>query len=33
MSAVIFTDLSAEKICFRTEGKAIIDVTKKEISL
>ena len=33
MSAVIPTDLSAEKISFRTEGKAIIDVTKREIRI
>ena len=31
MSAVIPTELSAQKIVFRAEGKAIIDVTKREI--
>ena len=33
MTAVIPTDLSAAEISFRTEGKAVIDVTKREIRL
>jgi beta-fructofuranosidase len=31
MSAVIYTDLSADQISFRAGGKAIIDVEKREI--
>ena len=33
MSAVIPTELSAERIVFHAEGKAVIDVTKREIRL
>ena len=33
MSATIPTPLSADRISFRTEGKAVIDVTKREIRI
>ena len=33
MSAVIFSDLCAEQITFRAGGKAMIDVSKREIKL
>ena len=33
MSAILYTDLSAEKIVFRTEGKALIDVVKRDIRI
>jgi beta-fructofuranosidase len=33
MSAVIYTDPSADRISFRAGGKAVIDVAKREIKL